>query len=609
MKKPSAKQRLTDGAALIGATQPMRVDIPGTRRNVADLAGDSASESTLATLERAMAELKALKIAPFLQRSVECIRLEDAVGAGEWAVKALECDEKNGIAWRLLGISREKLGDFATAITCYETALTQLTDQGEIANDIGRLAYRLDQKDVAAKLFAYFCNAHPEIPDGANNLACVLRDQNRYAEAIDALKAALGRHPENPLLWNTLGSVLCEQGDPATALTFFEESLRLDPAHAKARYNRGNALHALSRFDEALVDCEAAMAIAKDPTDLAMMRLSRSTIRLCLGRVAEGWDDYEARFDPHFAGVTQFLINRPKWTPGDDLNGKSLLLIGEQGLGDEVLFANTIPDIVKALGPAGKLSIALEPRLVSLFQRSFPTANIGAHVTYNVNGQTIRTIPFLGDHKDIDLWAPLASPLRRFRTSHAAFPDRPRFLIPDEGRIAHWREVLKTAPEGLKAGILWKSMKLSGSRHGHFSPFEQWAPILTTPGVCFVNLQYGDCAEDLAQAKAELGVDIWTPPGIDLKNDLDDLASLCCALDLIIGFANATTNIAAASGANVWLIGAPGSWVQMGARRHLWYQQVRLFTRPVDGEWDDVMGETAVALAKSSPSPMEHKPG
>ncbi len=598
MTKSSTKQRLAQGSAPAHPAQPARADIPGVRRNVADLAGDSASESSLAMLDRAMADLKAMKIAPFLQRSVECVRREDPAGAGEWAIKALELDEKNGIAWRLLGISREKLGDFATAITCYETALTQLTDQGEIANDIGRLAYRLDQKDVAAKLFAYFCNAHPEIADGANNLACVLRDQNRYAEAIDALKTALGHHPENPLLWNTLGSVLCDQGDPLTAITFFDEALRLDPIHAKARYNRGNALHALSRFDEALADCEAALALAADPTDIAMMRLSRSTILLCLGRVAEGWEDYEARFDPHFAGVTQFLIDQPKWSPDLNLAGKSMLLIGEQGLGDEVLFANTVPDIIEALGPDGKLAIALEPRLVSLFQRSFPKATIGAHVTYNVNGHTVRTMPFIKDVAHIDMWAPLASPLRKFRSSHAAFPNRPRFLVPDEGRVEHWRKVLRDGPAGPKVGILWKSMKLSGSRHGHFSPFEQWAPVLQTPEICFVNLQYGECEAELAQAKAELGVDIWTPPGIDLKNDLDDLASLCCALDLIIGFANATTNIAAASGANVWLIGTPGSWVQMGAGKHHWYPQARLFTRPVGGEWSDVMAETAEALTK-----------
>ena len=193
----------------------------------------------------------------------------------------------------------------------------------------------------------------------------------------------------------------------------------------------------------------------------------------------------------------------------------------------------------------------------------------------------------------------MASPLRQFRGSAAAFPDRPRFLVPDEVRTDHWRKVLEGAPAGRKVGILWKSMKLSGSRHGHFSPFDEWETVLKTPGITFVNLQYGDCEAELAQAKAQMGVDIWTPPGIDLKNDLDDLASLCCALDLIVGFANATTNIAAACGAKVWMVGSPGSWVQMGETRLPWYPQVRLFTRSAGSEWGQVMEAVAADLAKA----------
>ncbi|MFX9246881.1 flagellar protein FlbA, partial [Acinetobacter baumannii] len=74
-----------------------------------------------------------------------------------------------------------------------------------------------------------------------------------------------------------------------------------------------------------------------------------------------------------------------------------------------------------------------------------------------------------------------------------------------------------------------------------YSPFELWAEVLTTPGARMVNLQYGDSAEEVARAKAEFGIDLWTPPGIDLKNDLDDLAALCLALDVVIGPATATT--------------------------------------------------------------------
>ena len=518
--------------------------------------------------------------------------------SSELAVKALEKDERNGLAWQLLGISREKMGDLANALKCFDSAIQLLPEGRELSNDLGRLAHRLGMNDVAAKLFRIFLDLHPELPDGGNNLACVLRDQRRYDEAIDLLKETLVRHPENPMMWNTLGSIVREQGDTQTSIIFFNEALRLDPHFAKARYNRGNARLVLGDAGTGLGDVEGALAHATSPDDVSMMSMARATMLLCNGRLDEGWDAYEVRFDPAFASVTYFAVERPHWTPETDLAGKTMLLVAEQGLGDEVLFASLIPDLLADLGPQGRLHIAIEPLLVELFQRSFPQASVTGHTTYDVNAKSWRLAPGVPDQSIIDIWAPIGSLTRKYRRKIGDFPDRPEgFLQPDPDRVAHWREVLRTsAPAGPKVGILWKSMKLEGARWQSFSPFRQWAPVLQTPGVTFVNLQYGDCADELALAKAELGVDIWTPPGIDLKMDLDELAALACALDLTIGFANATSNIAAAAGAKVWLIAVPGAWVQCGTDRYPWYPQARTFNPARLGEWDPVMAQVGEAL-------------
>ena len=125
--------------------------------------------------------------------------------------------------------------------------------------------------------------------------------------------------------------------------------------------------------------------------------------------------------------------------------------------------------------------------------------------------------------------------------------------------------------------------------------------MLTTPGVVFVNMQYGDCDAEIAEAKTRFGVDIWSPPGIDLKADLDDIAALSCALDLIIGPANATSNIAAACGAPVWLISTPGAWPKLGTTRYPWYPSVRVFNPPAFNQWDPVMQDVAAALKQALP--------
>ena len=570
-----------------------------TAKFTLDSPGHGAAKSSLEVLNAALGELRALGAKPLLKQAVNALNGGDAQQGMTLALRALEQDEQSGLGWYLLAIAKEMSGDFAGSIQCYEAALSLLPDHTEITNNLGRLAYRLGQPEIAEQLFRHFLSHFPNHPEGANNLACVLRDQGRADEAIDLLKATLSLHPDQAVVWNTLGTVMAEQGDMPNAKLFFDETLRLDPSFAKARYNRGNMNLALGDISQALEDCETALSQTKSESERIMMRLARSTILINLGRIREGWEEYEARLDPQFSDVTRFMIDRPQWAPGDDLAGKALLLIGEQGLGDEILFANIVPDILQDLGSTGRLAIAVEPRLIPLFQRALPTATVGAHATFMLEGRTARATPFLeGDLSSIDLWAPLASPLRHYRAQVADFPQTAGYLKPDPARVVHWRALLASLSDKPKVGLLWKSGMQTSGRHRFFSPFEQWSAILTTPGVTFVNLQYGDCDAEIEWARRELGVAIWTPPGIDLKQDLDDLAALTCAIDLNLGFSNATLNIAGACGAPTWLISAPGAWPRLGTDHYPWYPQARVFQPTAFADWAPLMSQVAGALAE-----------
>jgi len=563
---------------------------------VAGAMGHAGSKETLGRLNEAMSELKALAAKPLLDRALQALNAERNQEGSEWALKALDKDETSGFGWYLLAISRERLGDFATAITAYETALRLLPDHAEVANDLGRLAYRLEMKDHAEKFFRHFLLRYPDHHEGCNNLACVLRDRQAYDEAIELLRPALIARPDVAMLWNTMGTIVAEQGDYTNAEIFFREAIRLDENFAKALHNLANARLSQGDGDEALPLCERALAHPMSEEERQIMELSRSTIMVALGRLSEGWDAYEARIHPSHPETTHFLVDVERWQPGADLRGKSLLIVGEQGLGDEVLFANMLPDVIEALGPEGHLTIAVETRLVALFRRSFPGITVGAHATYLKTGHTYRTLPFVEDFKAFDLWTPLASLLREFRRTTSAFPERVGFMTPDPERVAHWRRELEKAPAGLKVGLLWKSNVQNGSRSRFYSPFADWAPVLKAKGVTLVNLQYGDCAEEIAQAQRDFGVAIWTPPGIDLKQDLDDVAALCCAMDLVLGFSNATLNLGAACGAPTWLISVPGAWTRLGTSRYPWYPQARTFTTPSFGNWGPVMETVGDAL-------------
>lgn len=557
--------------------------------------GDAASDDALERLKRAAQDLKNAENAKVIGQAIEAVHKQDFARAEKLGLKLLKKDQHLGLAWHIVAIAREKQGDFASSLNCYEAALSLLPDHASIAGDLGRLAFRMNMTEFAAKFFAHFRLVRPNDVEAANNLACALRELNRESEAIEVLKAAIRANPEAPGLWNTLGTVLCNMGDPAGSLVFFDEALRLAPEHSKALHNRAYAKADLGDAAGALIDGEAAMRHAGEPGDLIVMEFARATLLLALGRLAEGWKAYEARFSPEIADAPLFHVPAPRWA-GEPLKGKTLLLVAEQGLGDEVMFSNMLPDIIDLLGPDGKLTLVVEHRLAPLFQRSYPQIEVSYHKTVKYEGRVYRTAPFVENIERFDHWAALGDFLASLRGSVEAFPTRAGFLTPDPDRVAHWKAELDKLGPLPKVGLLWKSLNLRGDRARQFSPFQLWEPVLKTPGVTLINLQYGDCDEEIALAQEQFGVQIWQPPGIDLKQDLDDVTALCAAVDLVVGYSNATTNLAGAVGAPIYMLTAAASWTRLGSEHYPWYPSVRCFPVRRYGEWQEPMAKLAEAM-------------
>ena len=568
------------------------------------VAGDSASPEAIRKLSRQLASPK--RAVKAQRKALETLKAAlAAIRAGEFelgakrALDALKTDETNGLAWHVLAICREKSGDLGQALLAYEAALKLLPNETDIAHDLGRLAQQMGYLEIAEKLLLKYLAVDPGHVEATNNLACVLRDQKRYGDAVETLRALLGVEPESPVLWNTLGTVLSDQGDMGTALTFFEEALRHDPSFAKARYNRANARQPLGDALGALEDLEAALPGAASPYERAMMQMARAMLLMSLGRIPEGFEAYEIRLDRHMPEAMRVAVDAPRWDPKtEDIRGKRLLIVGEQGIADEMVFGTCVGDAIEAVGPEGRVYLAVEPRLVGLFQRTFPTAVVGGHKAVKLDGRITRYAPFVEDLGDgVDAWIPMASLLAVYRRTLDAFPDRRGYLVPDPDKVAHWKAELETLGPGLKVGLHWKSLVLAGVRARYFSSFERWRPVLTTPGAVMVNLQCGDVADDLAAAEAA-GVSIWTPP-IDLKDDLEDVAALSAALDLVIGPTIAGTNLAAAVGGTAWMISAPDDWHYLGTDKYPFYPHLRYFRRDGFTDWEGAIARIRTALEEA----------
>ncbi|HEY5084501.1 MAG TPA: tetratricopeptide repeat protein, partial [Rhizomicrobium sp.] len=265
----------------------------------------------------------------------------------------------------------------------------------------------------------------------------VQSDMGEPDVAIETLRAALYRMPDQAILWNSLATVLAEEGRADESLIFYREAARLEPGFARAYHNLGYAYQHLSELDNALVVYDKALELCVDPAERIETRHSRSICLIGLGKPEEGFREYEIRNNQRFRAYFHHLIDAPQWQ-GEDLNGKKLLLVGEQGLGDEFMFASILPDVTAALGKSGKLQVAVDPRLVPLFQRSFPGAEVGTYddrtLIDNDGNKALRLISFAAKQNKPDFWAPMGSALQYYRKSLADFRREP-FLVPDPVRV------------------------------------------------------------------------------------------------------------------------------------------------------------------------------
>ena len=484
--------------------------------------------------------------------------------------------------------------DFPKALNTYEEALKLAPDSLEIAGRLAVLAFRLNMWPMAEKFYAHLITHGVHDMPVITGYAASLREQSKYDEAVDVLKTVLGQRPEEATLWEGLGAVMASQGDTGNALTFFNEALRLQPDNLHARFNRGCALIDQGEKTDGLEDLVVCVDAFDDPDNLASAQIAYAQALLMTGDTEKGWRAYEGRERYGTARQVHYSVWSQRWREGHPLANHNLLVSGEQGLGDEVLFASILPDLIRDIGPEGALWLGVEPRLVPLFQRSFPDTHVIAHRTQTFDGILQRSFPEL-EKGATDGWAVMGDFLPLYRKQVSDFPSENVYLKPDPARVAHWRIQMTAISDKPKIGILWKSLKSGAQRDRYFPAFEDWLDLLKLDNLTFVNLQYGDSAAEMAWAGTN-GLVIHQPQGIDLKDDLDDLAALCSAMDVILAPSNATSNISAACGVPTWFLSPARSWLQLGQDHYPWYPGVRLFAPSSLMDWKSALDHMRDAL-------------
>ena len=532
-------------------------------------------------------------------------RLRNALQSGIAADAALLC---------VLGRLEAQAGDPARALEALERACTVDPESADARADLANVYALRGDREAAARA----CRAALEL-DGAhprahNHLGLLLAQAGDRVGAVGHFRAAVAAAPRFQAAIRNLVAWLPDNEVPDAALALLQGIVEREPGHAdahaalgalylKGEFNarpalaaleralalgvddpdthaaRGVALHDLGRAHDALAAYERALAL--DPEHVPA-RFHRALTLLALGRYDEGWPGYELRLRSEDRPRRDFPF--PRWA-GEPLADRTVLVHAEQGVGDEILFASCLPEVI---AQAGRCIIDCDPRLASLYRRSFPRADVRGGTQLDPIGWASALAA--------DFQVPIASLPLYLRRRAEEFPARAGYSTADTARVAVWRERLARAAAGPWLGVSWRGGTPRSRGRARSIDLSELAGSLRTPGVNWVSLQRGAADEELAAMERVYGVRIFGWP--DALEDLDETAALLGALDVVVSIDNTVAQLAGATGRRCWVLLAAAAEWRYGAagERVAWYPGMRLARQSTDGDWSAPLAAVAAAL-------------
>jgi hypothetical protein len=432
-----------------------------------------------------------------------------------------------------------------------------------------------------AKALQHYLRALSLQPDHApshNNIGVIRQQSGEWEAAAAAYQKAIQANPQFGLAWYNLGNCLREDNRLEHAIECYRRALTLLPSDDEIRLNLAAALKDLRRFEDALAVLDQ---VPSSSPHFAKAQLNRGMVRLVCGEFAEGWDDYQARLQlessPH-------PIPARAWD-GKPLGERSILVRSEQGIGDQVMFASCLSELLAGAGPS---FVECDARLVPLFARSFPRATV-------LQGSADHSAPALAG---CDVITDLGTLPRFLRRRIDDFPKTIGYLRAEPSLVAKWRTSLARGGSALKVGVSWHGGKDAETRRRRSIALEHWGPVFRIPGVHFVNIQYGWAAAQASQVQNRFAITLDDGSDCDALLNLDDFAAKLAALDLVLTVDNSTAHLAAALGKPVWtLLPHAADWRWMLDREDTpWYPTMRLLRCRAADQWSELLQRTARML-------------
>ncbi len=407
--------------------------------------------------------------------------------------------------------------------------------------------------------------AAPDHADALHARGNALYRLKRHDAALADYERLLELRPNDIDVLNNRGGALAELGRLDEAYASYDRAFAIDPGVPEILINKGHVCADQHRFDEALACYATAAALA---TLRPEAEFGASLVRLRLGQFAQGWRDYEWRWQQASWAPQRREFVAPLWLGEGPLAGRTILLHAEQGFGDTLQFVRYAA-LVAARGATVLLEV--QAALKSLLRGTAGVAQIFAR------GEPLPRF---------DLHCPLMSLPLAFGTALDTIPADVPYVFAPADRVAHWRARLGE-PGPLRVGLVWAGSAVHKNNHNRSIAFERFRALLSAPGVAFVSLQQELGAAEAADLNGRANV---IALGGELR-DFADTAAVVSLLDVVVSADTAMVHLAGALGRPVWALlpFAPDFRWLLGRPDSPWYPTARLFRQPRFGDWESVL--------------------
>jgi hypothetical protein len=394
-------------------------------------------------------------------------------------------------------------------------------------------------------------------------------------DAVALAETALRISPDCGPAHQILGLVLSDRGQLTEAIDRLQTAIRLQPDLASSYNGLGLCYLYLGQLDEALFHLERALFLQPDHPNA---HFNRAMAWLKLGRYDEGWTEYEWRW---LTGqIRKIDLPRTRWL-GTPLEGRSILVCTEQGIGDALQFIRFLPEL-KSLGARVSLSVIQQSLHPLIRAQPFFDEWIPLNEQMPIN---------------FDYHVPLLSIPGVLRIEEPTIPRSVPYIAPDPQRVERWRSRIHELP-GFKIGLAWQGNPSFPYDRYRSIPLAQFEPLARIPGLTFVSLQRGPGEEQIEPNRHRVPVHVL--PDLDTDAPFLDTAAVLQHLDLVIAFDSSLAHLAGALCRPVWVLlwtGCDWRWLHNRSDSP-WYPSARLFRQHTFGDWDSVIDEVAAALAQ-----------